>query len=145
MKEGQPETAAERVERFRADKHPDWNSREPRTRGSPLKRSYARVPRDYFPAIGRVFDPAVVLLLELVRQEGLNVVQKNNGWMVLKDQALTDIGLSDKRVRQRAVQRLTAAGFIGTRRQGQARLQYRLMPDWWKSKVGCFGSSHAKR
>jgi hypothetical protein len=48
---------------------------------------------------------------------------------------VVELGLGDRQLRHRAVQRLVAIGYIETRREGQGRLQYRLVPGWWKPKA----------
>jgi hypothetical protein len=79
--------------------------------------------------------PAVVLLLELIRQSGLETVRKRDGWVSFSNGSLEIVGLADKYVRHRAARRLVAAGYIETSVIGRHKSQYRLNPNWAKPKA----------
>ena len=126
------------LSRFSADRYPGHtrvSRREKPPTGSPVRRSYARVYQHEFAALGRMFDPAVVLLLELIRQSGLETVRKRDGWVLFSDDNLEIVDLADKQVRYRAARRLVAAGYIETRVVGRHKSQYRLNPNWAKPKA----------
>jgi hypothetical protein len=125
------------MERFRLRQSgdPDLRRLEPRTHGSPVRQPFAMVYRDYFSAISKVDGPAAVLLLDLIRQEGLPSVRRNEGWLKLKEPELAELGLNDKDIRYRATQRLVALRYIETQQEPGGRLQYRLVPNWWKPKA----------
>lgn len=118
------------VERFRADRRV---SQTPQ--GSP-KRPFALIYREWFPAILKVKTvPAVLLLCEAIRQSGLLSVRRDDGWFGLKELDLIGLGLTSRHVRHDAVRCLVALNYFETRRHGQERLEYRLVPGWFKPKA----------
>ena len=126
------------LSRFSAYKYPGHTQvtrREKPPTGSPIGRSYARVYRHEFAALSRMSGPAVVLLLELIRQSGLETVRKRDGWVSFSNGSLEIVGLADKYVRHRAARRLVAAGYIETSVIGRHKSQYRLNPNWAKPKA----------
>lgn len=126
---------SEIVERFRADKGYDLRRSQVRTEGSPVGQPFAKVYLDWFPAVGRTASPSTVLLLEMLRRARLKSVRRNDGWLTLNEKVLTKLGLANKDVRYRAVQRLVALDYLEVRHKGQTRLEYRLVPEWFKPKA----------
>jgi hypothetical protein len=90
---------------------------------------------DAIPAFGRIFSPAVALLLELLRVAGLRSTKKRDGWTPFDLERFEAIGLTDKRVRYRAVRRLLAHDVIEVRQLYGLRFEYRLNPNWAKPKA----------
>ena len=127
------------LSRFSADKYPGHTRvtrRERPPTGSPSKRSYAKVYQHEFVALIQLPGSATVLLLELIRQSGLQTVSKRGGWVLFSDDNLEAIGLIDRKLRHRASHRLASEGFIEIRTNiGRHKAQYRLNPNWAKPKA----------
>jgi hypothetical protein len=127
------------LSRFSADKcpgHTRVTRRERPPTGSPSKRSYAKVYQHEFVALIQLPGSATVLLLELIRQSGLQTVSKRGGWVLFSDDNLQAIGLIDRKLRHRASHRLASEGFIEIRTNiGRHKAQYRLNPNWAKPKA----------
>ena len=126
------------LSRFSADRYPGMTKvtrREKRSTGSSIRRSFAKVYQHEFLIITRLPVPAGALLLELIRQSGLETVRKRDGWVLLSDDNLEAIGLTDKDACYRAARRLVADGLIETKAVPGHKLQYRLNPNWSKPKA----------
>jgi hypothetical protein len=139
------------VSRFSAERYPGHTvvtRREKPPTGSPIRRPYAKVYQHEFAALsaaGRISGPAVVLLLELIRQSGLETIKKRDGWVLFSDNNLEIVGLTDKYVRHRAACRLASIGWIEIKAISQHKLQYRLNPDWAKPKAEVINLAAAKQ
>ena len=99
--------------------------------------SFAKVDPQMIAAIGRLFSPAVALILDLQRLSGLSRIRRRDGWMQLTQEILSRVGVSDKNRRYRTLQGLTAEGVLEVRRLNTYgnKLEYRLNPHWAKPKA----------
>lgn len=105
-------------------------------KGSRIKRPYTILHAEETRALRQHYDPSLILLLEMVRLAGLRWVKRRDGWLVLNREVLEAIGLTDRWIRRRAVQRLLTFGWLEVRRTAMGcQLEYRLNPDWAKSSA----------
>jgi hypothetical protein len=107
-------------------------------RSAIAKNSFARMGPEEIEAFGRIHGAAVALHLQLIRLSGTHWARQRDGWVPFNREVLENIGLSDKRARHRAVQRLLSLGCIEIRSvAGVAgrRLEYRLNLHWAKPKA----------
>jgi hypothetical protein len=102
------------------------------------KNSFAKMGGEEIAAFGRFHDPAVALHLELIRLSGTRWAKQRDGWIPFNREILENIGLNDKFVRHRAVQRLVDIGCMEARLVADVagrRLEYRLRPNWANPKA----------
>jgi hypothetical protein len=88
-------------------------------------------------AIGRLFDSASALVMEMQRLSGQRRYKKRDGWMVLTHEILERVGLLNKQRRYRVLQRTRAADVVESRRLNAYgnKVEYRLNPNWAKPKA----------
>jgi hypothetical protein len=102
--------------------------------GLTKKHYFARIGAEEALAIGRL-SLAATLLLDIIRLSGTRWVRQRDGWLLLNEATLNELGLIDKRARCRTVKRLVVLGFIEVRGNPGGRLEYRLKADWAKPKA----------
>jgi hypothetical protein len=77
-----------------------------------------------FPAWGEFHGAATALHLELIRLSGLSWVRRREGWVRLPVATLDALGLKDRRIRGKAVQRGVRGGWLEARRVAGSGSQY---------------------
>ena len=97
------------------------------------KRRFAMIGEGEIAAYGRCLGPHVALQLVLVMLANTQWVRKQEGWTKPSRDLLQQAGLSDRRVRERAVRRAIELSWIETRpsRGRGSRLEYRLLYCWF--------------
>jgi hypothetical protein len=92
------------------------------------KRTFAIVDAADFPAWGELHGADTALHLELIRLSGLRWVRRREGWVSLPAATLDALGLKDRRIRGKAVQRGIRGGWLEARRVAGSgsHYEYRL-------------------
>jgi hypothetical protein len=88
------------------------------------KRTFVIVDAADFPVWAELHGADTALHLELIRLSGLSWVQKREGWVSLPAATLNAIGLKDRRIRGKAVQRGVRRGWLEARRVAGSGSQY---------------------
>jgi hypothetical protein len=83
-------------------------------------------------AYGRCLGPHVALQFAMVMLRNTQWVRQHDGWTKPPRELLVLVGLDDRQVRERAVRKAVALGWIETRRSHGpgSRLEYRLRFGW---------------